>query len=309
MTELPSQNPRVSVLMPVYNAEAYLADAVQSVLGQTFADFEFIIVDDGSTDSSLEILRKYEGRDDRIRLISRANTGYLVALNEMIDLARGGLLARMDSDDVCLPTRFERQVDYLDRHLDCVAVGSKVRLIDPDGDPLAVWNHEIEHEVIDRFHLEGERGAVICHPSVMMRAKAVESVGGYREAYYTAEDLDLFLRLAEIGRLANLDEPLLQYRMHGSSICHSKKGQQLTAIRNSVEDARRRRGINDGIERPDIEPESKSIEAIELWRKWGWWALNAGYVGSARKWAWRVFRRKPFYPGALRLLLCSLRGR
>src|SRR5436305_9543595 len=125
--------PQVSVLMPVYNAIRYIGVAVDSVLSQTFSDFEFIIVDDGSTDGSAEILREYAGRDPRIRLISRPNTGLGFALNEALAVARAPFIARMDADDECLPERFEKQIQYLRNHPECVLLGSRVLWIDSDG--------------------------------------------------------------------------------------------------------------------------------------------------------------------------------
>ena len=123
--------PTVSVVMTVYNTERYVGEAVGSVLGQTFGDFEFVIVDDGSTDRSTTILKDFAARDPRIRLVSRPNTGIVAAANEGIGLARGRYLARMDSDDVCLPRRFETQVNYLEQHPECVLVGSRVTVVDP----------------------------------------------------------------------------------------------------------------------------------------------------------------------------------
>ena len=129
-------HPRVSVALPVHNCERYVAEAIESILAQTFTDFEFLIVDDGSTDGTLPILNRFAARDSRIRVISRPNTGIVGALNEILGLARADLVARMDADDVALPVRFERQVRYLDEHPECVMVGSRVTIIDPDGDAL-----------------------------------------------------------------------------------------------------------------------------------------------------------------------------
>ena len=123
-------HPRVSVALPVHNCERYVAEAIESILAQTFTDFEFLIVDDGSTDGTLPILNRFAARDSRIRVISRPNTGIVGALNEMLGLARADLVARMDADDVALPVRFERQVRYLDEHPECVMVGSRVTIID-----------------------------------------------------------------------------------------------------------------------------------------------------------------------------------
>ena len=195
--------PAISVLMPVYNAELYVAEAVESVLAQTFTDFELITIDDGSTDRSSRILEGYAGLDSRIRLVSRPNTGIVGALNEGASMARGEIIARMDADDVSLPERFAKQFEYLLAHPDCDAAGSRVLLIDPEGAPICEINEERSHEEIDRAHMSRRTGA-ITHPAAMMRSEALHAVGGYRQECLWAEDFDLFLRMAEIGRLANL---------------------------------------------------------------------------------------------------------
>src|SRR4051812_26679567 len=125
-------SPTVSVLMAVYNGEQYLREAVNSILSQTFKDFEFIIIDDGSTDRSPELLASYARADSRVKLISRPNKGLTKSLNEGLHAARGEFVARMDGDDISLPERFERQVSYLREHPEVVLVGSRVEFIDPD---------------------------------------------------------------------------------------------------------------------------------------------------------------------------------
>ena len=175
-----TDTPLISVCMPVYNAGKYLADAVESILGQTFADFEFLILDDGSTDDSLEILRRYADRDPRIRLTSRPNKGLVASLNELIDQSRGEFIARMDGDDISLPERFQKQVDYLRAHPGCLLVGSRVRLIDPEGDPLCDWCTLQDHEAIDASYLRGQRDTLVSHPVIMMRRDAVLAIGKYR---------------------------------------------------------------------------------------------------------------------------------
>jgi glycosyltransferase involved in cell wall biosynthesis len=209
-------SPQISVLMPVYNAERYLDEAVQSILGQTFADFEFIIIDDGSTDGSLKILRGYEARDARIRLISRPNTGFCIALSESVSLARGEFIARMDSDDSSLPDRFEHQIAFLRSHPNVVAVGGEVSWVDQDGDVIRNFCAGHTHEELDAAQMRGVSG-VITHPAVMLRRYALLEIGGYRNELEPAEDFDLFLRLAEHGRLANLDRLVLRYRIHAAS--------------------------------------------------------------------------------------------
>jgi len=297
----------VSVIMPVYNCERYLADAVQGILRQTFADFEFIIVDDGSRDSSLSILREFESNDARIRVVSRPNTGIVGALNDGIKHARGQFIARMDGDDVSLPERFERQLVFLLDHPDCVAVGSRVMLIDTDGEPICTMCHEVSHDEIDRVNLEGLSHSM-SHPAVMMRAEMLRRIGGYRKPYETAEDIDLYLRLAECGQLANLPEVLLNYRVHASSIGSRQRSTQAVRAWAAIIDARRRRGIPilDGDEALDPY-QTPSIPQQHL--KWAWWALNDGHIATARKHALRAVRGQPLTPASWRLLYCAMRGR
>ncbi|MEA2735824.1 MAG: hypothetical protein QOE14_2275, partial [Humisphaera sp.] len=147
--------PAVSVLMPVYNAARYLAEAVESILAQTFRDFEFVIVDDGSTDRSPAMLDEYAKRDSRIRIIRRPNTGIVGALNDAIAESKAALIARMDADDVSLPDRLEKQVAYLRDHAECVALGSRVVGIDPYGCVLFQSEHKLTHEEIDAELLNG----------------------------------------------------------------------------------------------------------------------------------------------------------
>jgi len=233
--------PSVSVMMPVYNAQPYLAEAVESILGQTFADFEFLIVDDGSTDRSGAMLERYAARDQRIQLTSRPNTGYTVALNELLDLADGELVARMDADDVALPQRLARQVDYLRTHPDIVCVGTAVHFIDSAGRLLRDAHPGMDHEALEERALAGR--CPLNHPSVMMRRAAVVAVGGYRARFEPSEDHDLFLRLGEVGRLANLPEVLTKYRQHPQSASEQYQRLQCERSAAAVLEACRRRGI------------------------------------------------------------------
>src|SRR5688572_18649710 len=223
-----TRTPRVSVLVPVYNAERYLAEAMDSILAQTFADFEVIAVDDGSKDRSREILEDYAKRDGRVKVISRANTGIVGALNDGLSASRGELIGRMDSDDVALPERFAKQVEFLDANPDVILVGARVTMIDPEGWPIgdmATVGHG--HDVIEDALLGG--GWPIVHPTVIMRRGALLRVGGYQEGTFPNEDHDLFLRLAEIGKLENLRDTLLHYRRHPNSVVISvTKGSRMT---------------------------------------------------------------------------------
>ncbi|HET6251733.1 MAG TPA: glycosyltransferase [Tepidisphaeraceae bacterium] len=296
--------PMVSVIMPLYNTERHLPAALDSVLGQTFTDFEIIAVDDGSKDGTLAILRDYEERDSRLRVVSRPNTGIVGALNDGLALARGEFIARMDGDDLCLPERFARQIDHLRNNPQCVLVGSQVLLIDPDGAPICPHTQtRFSHEEIDHDHLN--RGWPVIHPSVMMRRQAVEKVGGYREEYKWLEDHDLFLRLAEIGCLANLPEVLLKYRLHFQSVCHTRVDIQGPLKQKLYEETRKRRGAAaaDGAYKL---PASRSES--EVHRMWAWWALKAGNVATARKHALKTVAHAPFSGESWRIMACAVRG-
>jgi glycosyltransferase involved in cell wall biosynthesis len=299
-------SPSVSVCMPVYNTERYVAEAVESILAQTFGDFEFIIIDDGSTDGSRAILERYAKQDDRIRLISRPNTGIVGARNEALGLARGELIAVMDSDDVALPERFELQVAYLREYPECVMVGSRVLAMDPEGDPLGEWNHAQSHEEIEEVLLDVNSDSCIGHPAVMMRREAVLEVGKYKDRA-PVEDRDLFLRLGERGRLANLPQVLLRYRLHPSSICHVVHSDLMSQlIRRTVLEAYERRGL-DASQVPEQKPWPRHpLTACHL--MWGWSALMAGHVRSARKHARERLRRAPLSVDSWRLLYCAIRG-
>ena len=166
--------PAISVILACYNTERYIASAVKSILAQTFGDFELILINDGSTDRSTEICKSLAAQDNRIRLISRPNKGLTKTLNEGLALATAPLIARMDADDISLPTRFEKQVAYLNANPDCVCVGSRVTLIDPYDSPISVTDHKLIMKQIDADLLKGI-GWSIVHPAAMMRTDAVQA--------------------------------------------------------------------------------------------------------------------------------------
>jgi glycosyltransferase involved in cell wall biosynthesis len=228
----------VSVVMPCFNEERYIAQAVQSIIDQSFTDFELLAVDDGSADSTLRILERFAGSDARIRVVRQEHAGLVAALHAGVDVASGRFLARMDADDVAWPTRFARQFQVLENDPGLAGVGSWARAIDAEGNAL---------EVIRRPPWDALRAGFgkspILHPTSMFRRDAYRAVGGYRPAFEIAEDLDLWLRMLEHGfRLTNLQEVLLDYRYHGSNV--SGVGLNGTAARARVllsQECRRRR--------------------------------------------------------------------
>ncbi len=205
-----SQTPGVSVIMSVYNGERYLAEAIRSILDQTFTDFEFLIVDDGSSDRSAAIMDDFAARDSRIRVIRQENRGLIASLNRLLHEARAPLVARMDADDISLPARLDRQMIFLREHPDHGVVGTNTHDLDEEGTILECTDlHPLDHGEIATAV---EHRSPICHPSVMMRRDAILAVGGYRNPYRHCEDYDLWLRLLERTRLANLPDRLLLYR-------------------------------------------------------------------------------------------------
>jgi hypothetical protein len=205
--------PRVSVLMPVRDGQSVIAKAIESVRSQTYGDLEILVVDDGSTDGTAEILAGLAARDGRIRVERQSPQGITSALRRGFELARGEFVARMDADDIALPDRLERQVDFLDEHPEVLAVGGACIVVDEDGSRDGVIRFPTSPRVVERslMHLN-----CLVHPTVTMRREAVVAAGGYR--LDAAEDWDLWLRLSERGPLANLADPVLEYRRHAAQL-------------------------------------------------------------------------------------------
>jgi len=302
-------DPIVSVFMPVYNTAKFLAEAIESILNQSFENFEFIIIDDGSTDSSLEIIHEYARLDKRIKFLTRENRGIIETRNEGLMLAQGRYLALMDSDDVSHHDRLLKQYEYLEANNEYVVVGSRIQLIDADGDKLCHMVGIFEHDEIDSAHINNlTSGAIIVNPTAMLRTSSLVAVGGYRQLYKYAEDIDVWLRLAEVGKICNLGEVLLSYRQHFESIGYSYRKGQLEAIEHAITDACIRRGIkNPNIEQPESVTYIKKSE-WEVYVKWGWWALNGKNLQTAKKYAIKAIINKPFSIHVWKLLVCSLRG-
>ena len=301
----PADRPRISVLMPVYNGEIYLAEAIVSVLAQPETRFEFVIVDDGSTDRSRPLLHAYAKQDPRIRLFLRDHEGLVPALNFGIREARAPFLARMDADDIALPERFARQLAALEADPEIGALGSHVETIDAAGRPIRAFTPPADHEALDAHHIA--RGTPwLWHPSVVMRTDLLREIGGYSSDYPYTEDFDLWLRIAEKARLAVLPEVLLKYRLHLASVSVTKRATQQDSARRALAAAYRRRGLPE-TDRPAMESDAPTEVAVM--RKWAAWSMRAGHADTARHYAWKSFLKSPFAPGAVGLLFWVLTGR
>lgn len=286
--------PRVSVCMAVFNAQRYVAEAIDCILAQTMQDFELICLDDGSSDRSLRVLREYSQRDERIRVITRKNAGVVVTTNELNTLARGSYTARMDADDWCEPTRLQKQADFLDANPNVVAVSSALARTDPYGMICHISDPPPDHATIDAALIQG-RLDVFCHGASMMRREAFMAIGGLRPLE-PMDDLDLFLRLAEVGDLANLTEPLYRYRRHLESLCIRRYEAMCDRLLQVVHDAYDRRGLTEPKPtlsqiRPDLTPRQSAASMI---RGWACHAVAQGRRGLAMRHAWDALRREPF---------------
>ena len=283
-------NPVISVIMPVYNSRQYLDAAVKSILQQSFKDFELLIFDDGSTDGSRERLQYYAQKDPRIQLFLREHGGLTLLLNEGLQKAKGTFIARMDSDDISLRNRFEVQLAFLKAHSDCVAVGSEILRIDPSGLPIGVKGQPIDHEGILQAFLQG-KGGVINHPSVMFPRAALERIDGYNRAMEPAEDFDLFIRLAEVGKLANLPEVLLKYRLHCNRTTDRKRLIQLEKVKEIVHRTWSEREM--GTPPQDLLKSQPVLSPTASRKHWARTAISQGYVLTALKHSLILLAAKP----------------
>jgi glycosyltransferase involved in cell wall biosynthesis len=220
--------PKVSVVMSVFNGEGFVAAAITSVLEQTLVGFELVVVDDGSTDSTPAILAEFAAEDDRVAVHRHANQGLSASLNRGIELARAPLIARLDADDIALPTRLELQVDFLDRHEAVGLVGGAARFIDDEGHVFA----EAVYPTSDsETRLAFAHSTPFVHSAVTFRRAAFQATEGYRGAFVDAEDLDLWLRIAEQHDVLNLPQQVVGYRIHaGQATFHNLERQATSAL-------------------------------------------------------------------------------
>lgn len=270
--------PRISVVMSVYNGERFLRHAVDSILAQTFRDFEFIVVDDGSTDGTAEILMGYT--DPRLHVVRQENIGLIGSLNRAVDIASGKYIARMDSDDISLPRRLELQLEWLDNNPRLAVLGTQVKEIDEAGDTIRRHYYPRGSDAIEQALFRG--ATALCHGTVLFRRACFEMVGGYRQPFEHAEDYDLWLRLIERYDMENLAEILYRKRLNLDGVSFQSYFRHQRNAARALECARRRRA---GLaESPTLPPDSPPTD-----REWGdyHWHLGIGYadlgdLGKAR---------------------------
>ena len=311
----------ITVLMPVYNGSPYLPDAIESILAQTFFNFELVAIDDASTDRSAAILAAYGEKDGRIRFFRNdENQGLIATLNRGLDLARGEYVARMDQDDVSLPQRLERQIAFMENHPDVGVCGTWVRTM---GERDETWAYPSgSDEIKCSFVFE----SVLAHPSAMLR-RSHFGAGGFRydEGFSHAEDYALWARCAKVMEFANIPEVLVEYRIHADqTVRRQMRGKVMSADRVR-EIQLRSLGIIPSTSEMDLHRDistcrfRSSLEFVELAGKWLQRLACANDATSsfpehafskvlARRWflvcraasgtgirAWRAFRSSPLY--------------
>lgn len=198
----------LTVLLPVYNGEDYIEEAILSILNQTFENFKLLIVNDGSTDNTTNIISKYKNTDSRIQVVERQNKGLIYSLNEGLSLSTTDLVARMDADDISFPLRLEKQFNFMSQHPEISVCGAAIQIYET-GTNEFLPKHTDELLALSLFSVP------VFHPTVMMRRQDVLSVGGYSPEALCAEDYDLWERMLYKGfRFSNIEEVLLKYRSH-----------------------------------------------------------------------------------------------
>jgi GT2 family glycosyltransferase len=278
--------PRLSVVMSVYNGEPYLRAAVDGILRQTFADFEFVIVDDGSRDGTASLLADYAARDERIVLLTNAtNIGYTRSLNKGLAAARGAYLARQDADDISLPERLACQVAYMDAHPAVGVAGTLAQVIDDSDRPLDRdhFPKALDNEAVQAQLLIGN---CLCHGSVVIRRQHLEQVGDYDVDLEPTEDYDLWLRLAEVGQIVNLEARLYQYRVHAASVSTTRRPQQSFSRARALERALQRRH---GAQPPPAYAANLAVRYLEAALA----AYDAGQLQGARTCLARALALQP----------------
>jgi len=219
-----NQYPKVSVIMSVYNGERHLPESIESILNQTFKDFEFVIIDDGSTDKAPEILKEYAKKDKRVKIITnKENIGLTKSLNKGIKIAKGEYIARIDANDISLPERLEKQLDFMENHPEVGLVSAYTQFIDEGGKLLSQINQPKETITPRRLFFDSQ----ITHSSMMIKKGTLDKVGGYDERFFYSQDCDLAFRIIKLAKIGAIPEILVLWRSQKGSISTKKRWSQV----------------------------------------------------------------------------------
>ncbi|OUX50717.1 MAG: hypothetical protein CBE43_05560 [Rhodopirellula sp. TMED283] len=282
----------VTVVIPTYNLDAYLQDAIESVLMQQYdGPLSIIVLDDGSTDQSLAVANQMAEKVTNLKVVTQTNQGRAKTRNRMLELSETDLVAWLDGDDLAAPCWLVDQIGYLRSHPECVAVGGQGYSMTATGKAIGPITHPLDSDEIDQRHLSGEANAFF-QSCVLVRKSAVLRAGGYDERYPCAEDYSLWLRLAEIGKLANLPACHLCYRVHATSANWTLNIDQRTQGHAIQQEALKRRGLpRDGTVMDEIPPVKK-----DDWNRRLFWiniALRSGNPVSALQMLGPALKKHP----------------
>ena len=270
--------PEISVVIPCFNAEFFLSETIESITNQTFENIEIILINDGSTDTTSEIIKNYAQRDERIIMIEKENSGPADSRNRGIFAAKGEWIAIQDADDIALPSRLELQLAYCRERPELVLIGSDAIEMTAAGCEIKSYHYPNKHSDLLK-HLQ-RLMAFPPHSSLMYRAEAVRSIGGFNTRYVPSEDWDLWLRLAENGMTACLNKPLMKIRKHAGSISNHAGGrtQTMHGLAATVCHFLRSRGAAD-----------VSLQGNEEWRMFMEWIVarmeEIGFFQLRQQWA------------------------
>ena len=313
-----TSGPLVSVVMSAYNGERYLREAMDSILDQTFTNFEFIVINDGSTDRTLNILGSYD--DSRLIVVDQPNLGLTKSLNKGLSIARGQFIARQDADDVSIPYRLERQIEFMEQNTEVGLVGSAYIEIGQNGQEIHPVVLPQTHEELYQMMLKGN---YICHGSVLFRKKCLEVVGNYREGLAATEDYDLWLRFLKHFLIINLPEHLYKWRFNITSKSATLILRQTTEMAILAEIAREQRATGldllkdkNGNEVADIVRERYKQKPLNqrqylvatTYHRWGHVLLDRGYWFQGMLFLLKAWLIKPEDWHTFSCLLANLRG-
>lgn len=271
------QNPKVTVFIPVHNRDRYIGDAIQSILGQHFQDFDILLIDDGSTDRSVEVMRSFH--DPRLTIVcNESNLGIPRTRNRGLELARGEYIALLDSDDRASPDRLQKQVAYLDAHPDCVQVGSWCRMMDEQGAPLKRIKRQPAHQ--DEIKAELLFRCCMSNRTIMGRTEILRKFG-YRNDFPRCQDYDLHVRLSSQFRMANIPECLVLGRIHP---------QQITALTTDLGNEKKREIVSTQLHHVGVSFSPEDLDPhlmLSRMRKMHF-TPDAAYMRWAEEWLLRL---------------------
>jgi glycosyltransferase involved in cell wall biosynthesis len=261
---------KVSVVIPVHNGEKYLAQAIESVLAQTHRDLELLVINDGSTDGSLDIMERYARADSRIKVIAQVRRGHVAAANRGLEEAHCEWVARLDADDIFHHEKIERQLAFVRSHPDVRIVGTLGHFINHEGRVLGLVGSEGPFTIRECCRLaEANQPVSFIHSSTIVHRESILRLGGYRTKFLQVEDIDLWNRVAEEHPVVKMPEPLVLYRIHPESMTMSRQGEQRIQYKWVIECMMARRARR-------AEPSFE--EFLRIWRNRPWHRKLAEFV-------------------------------